>query len=283
MLKSILAVLDCSESRETVIELGLNWARPAGAVLVALGIVDQPGICAAETGGFGRGLATGELGSYTNYEDGIKQVHREIKHALQQFTERCQRAGVACDQIERFGVPREKLALEAQCCDLVLVARQSHFRFGAEQENEEMGRRLLMHTPRPVVVVPRALAGDNHTALVALDGSAQAARTLLGFQAAGLCDERKLHIVSVDPSHGESLARVERALRFLRYHGVEATPHPLESRASPADVILEELERLQAGLLVMGAYGKPAIHDLFLGSVTRRLLRESPVPLFLYH
>jgi nucleotide-binding universal stress UspA family protein len=33
----------------------------------------------------------------------------------------------------------------------------------------------------------------------------------------------------------------------------------------------------------MGAYGQPRIREFFLGSVTQTLLKESPVPLFLYH
>ena len=36
-------------------------------------------------------------------------------------------------------------------------------------------------------------------------------------------------------------------------------------------------------LIVMGVYGQPVLREFFLGSVTPRLLAESPVPLFLYH
>ena len=33
----------------------------------------------------------------------------------------------------------------------------------------------------------------------------------------------------------------------------------------------------------MGEWGKPTLQVFFLASVTRILLRESPVPVFLYH
>jgi nucleotide-binding universal stress UspA family protein len=33
----------------------------------------------------------------------------------------------------------------------------------------------------------------------------------------------------------------------------------------------------------MGAYGQPTMHEFFVGSVTRSMLVESPVPLFLSH
>jgi nucleotide-binding universal stress UspA family protein len=45
--------------------------------------------------------------------------------------------------------------------------------------------------------------------------------------------------------------------------------------------ILEHTSRLNASLFVMGAYGQPALREFFLGSVTRTLLEEASVPLFL--
>ncbi len=33
----------------------------------------------------------------------------------------------------------------------------------------------------------------------------------------------------------------------------------------------------------MGAYGRPVLTEFFLGSVTRSILAECPVPTFLYH
>ena len=41
--------------------------------------------------------------------------------------------------------------------------------------------------------------------------------------------------------------------------------------------------RLGAGLLVMGAYGQPSLREFIVGSVTRTILRESPVPVFLFY
>ena len=46
---------------------------------------------------------------------------------------------------------------------------------------------------------------------------------------------------------------------------------------------MEHTSRLNASLFVMGAYGQPALREFFLGSVTRTLLEEASVPLFLSH
>ena len=57
----------------------------------------------------------------------------------------------------------------------------------------------------------------------------------------------------------------------------------MDSGHPPAEVILETVRMVDAGLLVMGAYGQPVLREFFLGSATRTMLEKSPVPVFLYH
>jgi nucleotide-binding universal stress UspA family protein len=125
--------------------------------------------------------------------------------------------------------------------------------------------------------------GDGSAVLVAYDGSLPAARALQAFQASGLHAGRGIHIVSVAEDHVEAARNTDRAAEFLRFHEINADSHPLAPSASPAEVILDQVRRLNAGLLVMGAYGQPTLREFFLGSVTRTVLKESTVPLFLYH
>jgi nucleotide-binding universal stress UspA family protein len=48
-------------------------------------------------------------------------------------------------------------------------------------------------------------------------------------------------------------------------------------------VIVREAQRLGAGVIVLGAFGQPAIKEFFFGSVTNSVLEASTVPLFLFH
>lgn len=93
-----------------------------------------------------------------------------------------------------------------------------------------------------------------------------------------------VHLMCVaSDGSSEAAGHVRRARLFLKHHLVEAVPHVLEPSASPARLILDQVRRLGAGLLVMGAYGQPVLREFFVGSVTRTALGECPVPLFLYH
>ena len=75
----------------------------------------------------------------------------------------------------------------------------------------------------------------------------------------------------------------ERAIDYLRLHDIKAVAHPVTTHKATAPVLLETAAEHKSVLIVMGGYGQPILREFFIGSVTRSLLAESPVPLFLYH
>ena len=53
---------------------------------------------------------------------------------------------------------------------------------------------------------------------------------------------------------------------------------PLLVMGPTEDKILEEAERIDAGLIVVGSHGHGKLHHLLLGSVSEHLLKHSPRP-----
>src|SRR5690606_30293497 len=156
-----------------------------------------------------------------------------------------------------------------------------YFRYETEQPDETLTE-VIKNSPRPVVTVPSSLpSGDS--VVIAYDGSLQAARALYTFWSSGVGGERKLHVVSVASERAEAAKVAQVASQFLHSHKLEATNHPIVSRESVGDIILEKLTELKAEMLVMGAYGQPRLREFFLGSVTRHVMMNSPVPMFLSH
>jgi nucleotide-binding universal stress UspA family protein len=284
VLRSILVGLDTSEHVEVLSELGIRWARRFDAALVGLAIVDEPGIRAIEPLGPIGGTPGVKPVYYVGYENRMAEVRRRADGLLADFAARCDRAGVAHEEVAGVGAPPELIAREAGSCDLILLPQRSHFQFTAQEDAADDGllRRVLKDTPRPIVVVPEAPAPQGPIVL-AYDGSLQAERALSAFEATGLGGAAKVHVVSVAADPAEATRRAEHARQFLALHGVSAMAHALTSAAPPAVVLLGEARRLGAGLLVMGAYGKPVLREFFLGSATRSLLADCPIPMFLYH
>jgi nucleotide-binding universal stress UspA family protein len=141
---------------------------------------------------------------------------------------------------------------------------------------------VLRNASRPVVAVPDEYRPGANV-VVAYDGSAQAARSLYAFLAAGLRDFREIHVVSIGPTKLDAARQGDRAVEFLLAHGCQAELHPFVDGRPVEQILLAEFQRLDAGLVVMGAYGHGPWREAFVGSTTRALLHEGNVPLFLYH
>ena len=50
-----------------------------------------------------------------------------------------------------------------------------------------------------------------------------------------------------------------------------------------ADTLLAQVARLDADLLIMGAYGHSRLREMILGGVTRDILRNMNIPVLMAH
>ncbi|MFO0980945.1 MAG: universal stress protein [Planctomycetota bacterium] len=277
MLRSLLIGLDGSPYSAAAIELCVAWAREFEAALAGIAIIDDVTFAA-------RGAAPLGGEAFKRHRDAVllQEARQKIGQHLSEFTARAQQAQVAARIIDDIGVPAARIMEEAQAHDLIVLGQRTFYHLRHPDHDDETLHHVLKNAPRPVVAVPQKIAPGS-TVLVAYDGSLQAARTLQAFEALGLHRARDLYVVSVDQD-GEAAERVaSRAKQFLAAHGVMAMPCPTQTKEAPADVILAQAKALEAQVIVMGAYGKPALREFLVGSVTRQLLQKSPVPLFLFH
>lgn len=276
MVRTILVGLDGSAYSGAAVEMGIQWAKKTNAMLVGLGIIDEPTICKPEAAPIGRGAFKAQRD-----ETLLAAARRTVEQLLARFALRCGETGVSCKLLEDVGLPADQICLESQRYDLILLGKQSYFHFETQHHADETLRQVLKAGPRPVITVPKEPC-HGRSAVIAYDGSIQAARTLQAFQAMQVDLFDEVHVVAVNSDHAEGTRNAERAIDFLNFHNIKAQRHVIHSN-SPAPALIETARQLQAGLLVMGAYGQSPLKELFFGSVTRTLLKEETFPLFLFH
>jgi nucleotide-binding universal stress UspA family protein len=273
----MLVGVDGSAYSTAAVELGIHWAQRYDAVLVALGVIDAPTICKAEPVPLG-------ASAYKAHRDAtlLADADHKVTQFMEHCVQRCAEADVACQVLQEVGSPVERILLEAQQADLILLGQQTYFHFETQEKPDDTLHTVVKQSPRPVVVVPATLPKGG-AVVVAYDGSLHATRALQMFQALGLASAYDVHVVCVDAEQERAVHCVEHAVTFLHGHNVVAKAHALATSASPAHVLLEQVQQLDASLLVMGAYGRSTLREFFCGSLTHTMLQESPVPLFLYH
>jgi nucleotide-binding universal stress UspA family protein len=282
MLRTILIGLDGSPSCAAARDLGIRWAKQHEAMLFGLGIIDQPTISAVEPVGAVGGTPGRDAVYYVGYGERLAETRAQVRTMLETFAAQCTEANVPCSVHEVEGSPAEQLRLEAQRHDLLLLGRETHFHFATQEKPDHTLRRVIKDGSRPVISVPED-AVQGKEIIVAFDGSPQSSRALYAFVASGLGLDARVEVVSVDCFASEAERTANRAVQFLRSHGIEAIAFSAESEAPPAEILLTRSRLRDAGLIVMGAYGQKAIKEFVFGSVTRTVLEESSVPVFCFN
>lgn len=193
--------------------------------------------------------------------------------------QRLRNEGVDWDWLSHDGMPAQILADKSRLCDLIVTSRP----FADYDGPRSVTADTAVHSRTPVLAVPPGLQAFDCSAraMVAWNGSPEAAAALrlsLPLIALG----GKAEIVAVTEDDCDCAG--DEPCRYLRLHGIDSalSDWPRRNR-SIADDLIEAATSLDAGYIVMGAYGHTRIGEAVLGGATREMLQSSPLPLLLAH
>ena len=280
MLKNILVCIDGSASSEETTLTAIKIARERNASLVGMVLVHEP---------------DSRAGAHTNI-DGSSFVHRwsRWRHVdvqayaamlLATFQRRCMAAGVPVRVLEVVDRSPEDIIAEIDLHDLTLIGHEDQ----AESKSDRRATRekILRHTSRPVLLIPDDTTGMSDplgpTVLIAYDGGQAAERALASFAASGLGQSRDVHVATIGDDGEKAMETAMQAADRLRAAGIEATAHSIVSALPDSEALVELETKLGAGLVVMGAFARSRIKELFSGSLTRALVAGSLTPVYLQH
>ena len=277
MLGSLLVGLDGSAFSKSAVELAISWAVPNQASVTGITVLDEPTILAGEPVPLGGS-------AFKEHRDSMRLIdaQKKIDSFCEDFETRTRSANVAFRTVKESGVPYKDILKVADEHDLIVLGKKTFFHFEVDSHPCDTLNRVIKQCSRPVVAVPEKIQGGN-SVLIAYDGSIQASRSLQLFQLMSLGMKGTVNILTIDKNYDQARDICRQAVHFLEHHKVKAEAHPVASTAFEADLVLEHCEKFNAGLVIMGAYGQSVIKEFFFGSVTKRILEETKVPLFLYN
>ncbi len=152
----------------------------------------------------------------------------------------------------------------------------------AEVERAVFVESGLFEAGRPVLAVPRRadpLPALDSPVLIAWRDAAETARALT----ASLPLLRLSRDVVVIPVKLDSdPAGVDVVLEYLSWHGIKARAVNQVGRAT-GEALLAEAAKIDAGLMVLGAYIHSRARALVFGGITRHLLENSKIPVLFAH
>jgi nucleotide-binding universal stress UspA family protein len=279
MVHEILICLEGSPSGSRAVDVAITLAGELDAAIVGLAIVDEPDIRAAAATPIGGA-------SYKAQRDEalVDDARERAKQWLDDFTLRCRAAEVLGLGMEVTGSPAATILREARRRDITILGRQANFRFETEDSDWQTRDAVLRGAGKPVVIVPESRADDAGPAvLVAYDGTPASVRALASFAGSGLARDRQVHVLSVGDEGTTAWELAEKGVARLGELGVAAQSHHVVSLQSTAEAILDVRQKLGAGMIVQGAYAHSRFKRMLWGSVTRDMLSQTVVPVFVHY
>jgi nucleotide-binding universal stress UspA family protein len=142
---------------------------------------------------------------------------------------------------------------------------------------------VVVKSNKPILAVPQDARGVNvcGRVLICWNGSSCSAAAL---RAAVPLLKLAESVILLEIVEDATESSIEDAAEYLSRYDI----HPRISRKhprvrKPAEIILEEIGEERADYVVMGGFGHQRFVESLLGGVTRTMLAESPVPVFMAH
>ncbi|MGB7404876.1 MAG: universal stress protein, partial [Pacificimonas sp.] len=178
-------------------------------------------------------------------------------------------------------MPERALATEAILSDLLIMS-QFEDKSGDEQAHSSFIGRVLGECATAVMQVPAGGydIGAGTSAIVAWNGSEQAARAVR----ATLPVLAMAETVTLFTSGALDRNKVgaSEAAAYLASHGISADIHDVPKGGEPGERLLQEARERDAGLIVMGAYGRSRLAERLLGGTTQYVVGAADRPIIFH-
>ncbi len=183
-----------------------------------------------------------------------------------------------------IGLAASWVTRRAQAADLVILGQ----RIPDHSTGLDAPEDVILACSRPVLVVPyagRRLDRIGENVLIAWNGSREAGRAVQDALPL-LAMSGAVTVLLVDPEEDADIEVAEDLVAHLARHGLRAKTQVIRHQLATslvADTLLAQIARLDADLLIMGAYGHSRLREMILGGVTRDVLRNMNVPVLMSH
>lgn len=274
----ILVITDASEANDFRVETTLLLAKVFDAYVN--GIHLTPYLTPSESSsGFNKVI------DYLSSEK-LETAKETAEIIRTNFEKKASELEVPYDWYFTDGIDKQFIISHARYADFVVLPQG--YSSLAEEHIHRIDDYLSIYIGRPTIILPdiKKVFNFPKRIIIAWDESQEAARAV--HDAMPFLEyAENVQIVSVSDTPKEEKTSViycDDLRKHLSHHGISADVFIAdELEDGIGKTILQSALEYDADLIVMGAYGETRLKEIVLGGVTRYLLNNSTIPLFLSH
>ena len=273
-IRTILVHLADDPKHQARVETAVKLAKRFDAHLIGL-YTEEPAHMPDAIAG--RGAARGYLAEET------KIAGRTARDIEQEFADYCKANQTSAECFCERGIHLDLLVKYAPFADLVVIS-QSHEQSFEDKLRLHLPDHLPMMAGSPVLVVPCEQVADciGRRILIAWKPTPESGRAV-GYAIPFLKAAEKVTILTIDPPDDDNTDGAI-AMRLARHDiQVETLSNVESGHQSIGKIICQTAIDLDCDLIVMGAYGRSRLRELFLGGTTHYTLAHTKVPLLMSH
>ncbi|MDH3693381.1 MAG: universal stress protein [Gammaproteobacteria bacterium] len=278
-MKTILLPFSGSDTATAALDTALVVARDFDSYIEGLFVRQLPPIIAGE------GITL--PGDYMTQL--AEESQAQAKFAKEKFEKAMGERGIASGNVVTKGVSAGWCEIEGtltqaigeygRVFDLIMVARDEQRTIDWKAACET----ALFESGRPVMVAgasaPQTIGAN---ILVAWNGSTETSRTV-AMAMPFLVRAKTVKVLSVEGSN-VSGPDVEHAANQIGRHGINVSAESIDPQGvAPGQAILDYAQKMNADLIVKGAYTHSRLRQMIFGGATSELLNNSTVPVLFCH
>jgi nucleotide-binding universal stress UspA family protein len=266
-MKNILLLIHDDSGQEARLQAALDVTRAIDGHLTCLDVSIVPPLYADSYGVSGGAL--------------MVDIERETEASNKaRIAPRLVSEGIPFDWHDATAYLEPALEQASGLADLIVVNR--HLDSFPLPDMRTVASSLVVKSGRPILAVPERVTGfrAQGAALVAWDGSPEASDALTAAVPL-LALAGTVTILAIDD--GSINAPVEEAAAYLSRHDIHAVIVHETCDSDPGAILVGKANCGRYAYMVMGGFGHSRCMEAMFGGVTRALLTESEIPLFLAH
>lgn len=199
------------------------------------------------------------------------------------FEQNAQENYVRFEVHQDFRLTGHEVIKQTTYADLLILNYQIFYNYVTKEPDTTLLYQLLKGSRCPVLIIPPNFQQIDNIVFT-YDGKEPSVFAIKSFNNlfTGVIKSKTVSVLTVVPDAEEEIKNEKLMLNFVKQHYTDVGLQLLTG-SNISNEISNFAESIQNPIVVMGAYGRSHISNLFLPSVARNILKKSSIPLFIAH